>query len=174
MQAMKNAESAGIAAVAGGMAEANVAIIATFYIALLFGLAGVIIGLVRAFTRTATASPAGWFYVVTGIMGLAPVVTLWQAQSLLIEVLVGHNQEGVASVASQITVCLMLTLLLAAFGALVLLAASVLPLPGFMRANLKWSPAVFLLVMELVLILLVVIYHMRTYWFYQVRLNERF
>ncbi|MEK6336176.1 MAG: hypothetical protein AABM67_14705 [Acidobacteriota bacterium] len=174
MQAMKNAESAGIAAVAGGMAEANVAIIATFYIALLFGLAGVIIGLVRAFTRTSTASPAGWFYLVTGIIGLAPVVTLWQAQSLLVEVLVGRIQEGIGVVANQITVCLLLTLTLAVIGAVILLVASLVPLPRFMRAKLKWSPAVFLIVMELVLVLLVVIYHMRTYWLYQVRLNERF
>jgi len=174
MQAMKNAESAGIAAVAGGMAEANVAIIATFYIALLFGLAGVIIGLVRAFTRTTTASPAGWFYLVTGIVGFAPVVTLWQAQSLLVEVLVGRIQEGVASVASQITLCLMLTLALTVIGAVILLVASLVPLPRFMRAKLKWSPAVFLVVMELVLILITVAYHMRTYWFYQVKMNERF
>ena len=173
-QAMKNAENAGIAAVGGGMSEANVPIIATLYIALLFGLAGVIIGLVRAFSRTTTTSPAGWFYLLTGILGFLPVLTLWQAESLLIEALVGHNPDGIASIASQITVFLMFTLLLAVFGALVLLAASIVPLPRFMRAKLKWSPAVFLVVMELALILITVAYHMRTYWFYQLKMNERF
>ena len=173
-QAMKNAENAGIAAVGGGMSEANVAIIATLYVAILCGLAGVIIGLVRAFSRTSTASPAGWFYLLMGIIGFLPVLTLWQAESLLIEALVGHHQEGIASVANQITVCLMLTLALAVIGAVILLVASLVPLPQFMRAKLKWSPAVFLVVMELALILITVAYHMRTYWFYQLKMNERF
>ena len=42
MQAMRNAEAAGIAAVAGGMSEANLAIIVTFYLAIFVGFAGII------------------------------------------------------------------------------------------------------------------------------------
>lgn len=174
MEAMKAAESAGIAAVAGGMSEANVAIIGTLYLAIFVGLAGLIIGLVRAFSRTTTASPAGWFYLVAGAIGLAPMLTLWQAQSLLIEVLVGRAGPGMAAVAEQITTCLILTLGFAAIGGLILLAASVVPLPAFLRAKRKWSPAVFLLIMEVAIIVMTVAYHMRTYWFYQVKFNERF
>jgi len=174
MQAMRNAEAAGIAAVAGGMSEANLAIIVTLYLAIFVGFAGIIIGVVRVFSNPTTASPAGWFYLVAALIGFAPMMTLWQAESLLIEVLVGRTQTGVAGVASQITVCLMLTLGLAVIGGVILLAASVVPLPAFMKAKRKWSPAVLLLIMELALIVLTVAYHMRNYWFYQVRINERF
>jgi hypothetical protein len=174
MQAMRNAEAAGIAAVAGGMSEANLAIIVTFYLGIFVGFAGIIIGVVRVFSNTMTASPAGWFYLVAALIGFAPTVTLWQAESLLIEVLVGRTQTGVAGVANQISICLMLTLGLAVIGGLILLVASVVPLPAFMKAKRKWSPPVFLLIMELALILLTVAYHMRNYWFYEVRINERF
>jgi hypothetical protein len=174
MQAMRNAEAAGIAAVAGGMSEANLAIIVTLYLAIFAGFAGIIIGVVRVFSNPTTASPAGWFYLVAALIGFAPMMTLWQAESLLIEVLVGRTQTGVAGVANQITICLILTLGLALIGGLILLAASVVPLPAFMKAKRKWSPAVLLLIMELALIVLTVAYHMRNYWFYQVRINERF
>ena len=174
MQAMRNAEAAGIAAVAGGMSEANLAIIVTLYLAIFVGFAGIIIGVVRVFSNPTTASPAGWFYLVAALIGFAPMMTLWQAESLLIEVLVGRTQTGVAGVANQITICLILTLGLALIGGLILLAASVVPLPAFMKAKRKWSPAVLLLIMELALIVLTVAYHMRNYWFYQVRINERF
>jgi hypothetical protein len=174
MQAIHRAESAGIAAIAGGMSEANLAVVITLYLAIFIGLVGVIMGLVRAFSNVTTASPAGWFYLVAGIIGLAPMLTLWEAESLLIEVLLGRTETGVGAVASQITMCLMLTIGFAIIGCLILLAASVVPLPGFLRAKRKWSPAVFLLIMELALIAMTVAYHMRTYWLYQARLNERF
>lgn len=174
MRAMRTAESAGIAAIAGGMSEANLAVVITLYLAIFVGLVGVIIGLVRAFSTTTTASPAGWFYLVAGIIGLAPMLPLWEAESLLIEVLLGRTEAGLGAIASQITMCLMLTIGFAAVGGLILLAASVVPLPAFLRAKQKWSPAVFLLIMELALIAMTVAYHMRTYWFYQARLNGRF
>lgn len=174
MQAMRNAESAGIAAVAGGMSEANVAIIVSLYLALIVGLAGIIIGFVRCLSITKTASPAGWLFLVMGLIGFAPMLTFWQAQSRLISVLVGLETGGVSEVANNITLLLMLTLGLAGVGCLILLVVSVVPLPTVFRAKRKWSPVVFLVIMELMTVGMTVAYHLRTYWFYQVRINERF
>ena len=174
MQAMRYAESAGIAAVAGGMSEANLAVVLTLYLAIFVGFIGIIVGLVRALTTTTTASPAGWFFVVAGLFGLAPMLTLWQAESLLVGVLTSRSGPGVAAVASQISACLMLTIVLAAVACLVLLVAAVVPLPALMRANGKWTPLVFLVVMELAVIGMTVVYHLRTYWFYQAKMNEGF
>lgn len=174
MQAMRNAESAGIAAVAGGMSEANIAIIVSLYLALIVGLAGIIIGFVRCLSVTKTASPAGWLFLVMGLIGFSPMLTLWQAQSLLISVLVGSATGGVSEMASWITTLLMLTLGLAGVACLVLLVISVVPLPAMFRAKRKWSPVVFLVIMELLTIGMIVAYHLRTYWLYQVRINERF
>ena len=174
MEAMRNAESAGIAAVAGGMSEANLAVVLTLYLAIFVGFIGIIVGLVRAFTTTTTASPAGWFFLIAGLLGLAPMLTLWQAESLLVGVLTSRSGPGVAAVASQISICLTLTIVLAAFSCLVLLVASVIPLPALMRARLKWMPVIFLVLMELAVIGMTVAFHLRSYWLYQAKMNEGF
>ena len=174
MQAMRNAETAGIAAVAGGMSGANLAVVITLYLGIFFGLVGVIIGLVRAFATTTTASPSGWLILVMGLLGFAPLLTLWRAESLLLDVLRSRSGPGIVSVANQISMCLMLTIGLAAVGCVVLLVASVVPLPDVLRAKRKWAPLIFLIVMELALIALTIAYHLRTSWFYQAGLNERF
>lgn len=174
MQAMRNAESAGIAAVAGGMSEANLAVVVTLYLAIFVGLVGVIIGLVRAFSTTTTASPSGWLFLGMGVLGFAPMLTLWRAESLLLGVLTSRSGPGIVSVADQITTCLMLTIGLAAVACVVLLVASVVPLPAVLRAKRKWAPAIFLLIVELALVGMTIAYHVRTYWFYQAKLNERF
>lgn len=174
MGAMKNAESAGIAAVAGGMSEANLAVVITLYLAIFVGLVGVIIGLVRAFSITTTASPSGWLFLIMGVLGIAPMLILWRAESLLLGVLTSRSGPGIVSVADQITTCLMLTIGLAAVGCVILLVASVVPLPTVLRAKRKWAPATLLLIMELALVAMTIAYHVRTYWFYQAKLNERF
>jgi hypothetical protein len=174
MRAMRFAETAGVAAIAGGMSEANLAVVIALYLAIFVGLVGVIIGLVRAFSTTTTASPSGWLILFLGVLAFAPMLTLWRAESLLLDVLTSRSGSGIVSVADQIIMCLMLTIGLAAVGCVVLLVASVVPLPAVLGAKRKWSPVIFLVVMELALISMTVAYHLRTYWFYQARLNERF
>jgi hypothetical protein len=174
MQAMRNAESAGIAAVAGGMSGANLAVVITLYLAIFVGLVGVIVGVVRAFSTTTTASPSGWWILVMGLLGFSSMLTLWRAESLLLNVLTVRSGPGIVSVADQISTCLMLTIGLAAVGCVVLLVASVVPLPAFLRAKRKWAPVIFLVVMELGLVVMTIAYHVRAYWFYQARINERF
>ena len=174
MRAMRMAAAAGIAAVAGGMSEANMAVVIALYLAIFVGLIGVVIGIVRAFSTTSTASPSGWFYLVAGGLGFAPMLTLWWAESLLLDVLTSRSGPGLVSVADQISTCLMLTMGLAAIGVLILLVVSVVPLPAALRAKQKWSPLIFLVIMELALIGMTIAYHVRTSWFYQAMLNERF
>jgi hypothetical protein len=174
MQAMRNAESAGIATVAGGMSDANLAVVITLYLAIFVGFFGIIVGLVRGFSNTTTASPSGWLFLVMGLLGLAPTVTLWEAESLLLGVLITPSGQGIVTVAGQITTCLMLTIGLAALGCVVLLVASVVPLPAVLQAKRKWAPVIFSFVMEVALIWITVAYHMRTAWFYRTRLTERF
>ena len=174
MRAMRNAGSAGIAAVAAGMTEANLSVVIALYLAVFVGLIGVVIGLVRTFSTTTTASPSGWLFLVMGGLGFAPMLALWRAESLLLDVLSSRSGPGVVSVADQISACLMLTIGMAAIGCLILLVASVVPLPAVLRAKRKWAPLIFLVLIELALIAMTVAYHVRTYGFYQARLNERF
>lgn len=169
MQAMRNAEAAGIAAVAGGISEANIAIIVTLYLAVFVGMAGLIIGIVRTFSPTKTATPSAWFVMIAGALGLFPMFALWSAQSMLLDVLFGRTPPagGVAAVASQISLLLMVTIISAVIIMLILLASSVIPLPGIFRAKHKWAPVVALVLMEIVLIAMTVGYHWRTSWLYE-------
>lgn len=167
LRAMRNAESAGISAVAGGISEANVAILVTLYLAIFVGGAGVVIGLVRLFTTTTTASPSAWYYLIAGILGLMPMFALWRAQSLLLDAIIPSlTGAGVSEVAGQITLFAIAAIVLGVVSILVLLASSFVPLPAILRGKRKWAPLITLLVMETAIIAMTVVYHLRTAWLY--------
>src|SRR6185295_7238088 len=99
MRAMREAETAGIGAISRGLSEANLVIVVTLYLAIVVGFIGIVIGFARMFMTITTASPSAWFYLITAILGFAPMLALWQAQSLLLEVMFARstNTETVAS-----------------------------------------------------------------------------
>jgi hypothetical protein len=167
LRAMRNAESAGIGAVAGGISEANVAILVTLYLAIFIGGAGVVIGLVRLFTTTTTASPSAWYYLIAGLLGMAPMFALWRAQSLLLDAIIPRlTGAGVSDVAGQITLFSIVAIVLGGVSILILLASPFVPLPAILRAKRKWAPLIALLVMETAIIAMTVVYHLRTAWLY--------
>ncbi|MCM3871846.1 MAG: MotA/TolQ/ExbB proton channel family protein [Pyrinomonadaceae bacterium] len=91
-QAMRNAETAGIAAVGIGISEANLPVLVGLYFAIFLGVIGIIVIVVRCFMSTTTASPSAWFFLVAGALGLIPLVLLWEAESLLIQAISpGYN-----------------------------------------------------------------------------------
>lgn len=166
MQAMRNAETAGIAAVAAGVSETNIAILVSLYLAIAVGFIGIVVAFIRLFTSTKTGSPSGWFYLITGVIGLVPMFALWQAQSLLLEVIFGMS-SGVVTVASQINLLLMLTISMAAVSILTLLVSTFVPLPRVLRAKRKWAPLIVLVLVEIAVIAMAVAYHLRTAWLYR-------
>lgn len=167
LRAMRNAEGAGIGAVAGGISEANIAILVTLYLAIVVGGAGVVIGLVRLFTTTMTASPSAWYYLIGGILGLTPMFALWYAQSLLLDAIFPQSVgAGVSEVAGQITLFSIVAMVLGVVSILILLVSSFVPLPAVLRGKRKWAPLVTLLVMETAIITMTVVYHLRTAWLY--------
>lgn len=167
LRAMRNAEGAGIGAVAAGISEANIAILVTLYLAIVVGGAGVVIGLVRLFTTTVTASPSGWYYLIAGILGLMPMFALWYAQSLLLDAIFPQSVgAGVSEVAGQITLFSIVAMVLGVVSILILLVSSFVPLPAVLRGKRKWAPLITLLVMESAIIAMTVVYHLRTAWLY--------
>jgi len=166
MQAMRNAETAGIAAVAAGVSETNIAILVSLYLAIVVGFIGIVVALIRLFTSTRTVTPSAWFYLITGVIGLVPMFALWQAQSLLLEVIFGMS-SGVVTVASQINLLLMLTISMAAVSILTLLVSTFVPLPRVLRAKRKWAPLIVLVLVEIAVIAMAVAYHLRTAWLYR-------
>jgi hypothetical protein len=171
MRAMRNAESAGIAAVAGGMSEADLAILIALYLAVVVGFAGIVVAVIRTQVTTTTVSPSGWFHLIASVLGFVPVALLWQAESLLIEVL--SPRGGVVTVASRIDLLLTLTPIAATVSVLTLLAASVLPLPSGFGAKRNYASLLILVLMELALVGMAVAFQIRTSWFYRVRFTER-
>lgn len=167
LNAMRNAEGAGIGAITGGISEANIAILVTLYLAIFVGGAGVVIGLVRLFTTTTTATPSAWYYLVAGTLGLVPMFALWQAQNLLLDTIFAPTPgAGVSEVAGQITFFSIVATVLGVVSVLILLVSSFIPLPKILRAKRKWAPFILLLVMETVIIVMTVVYHLRTTWLY--------
>ena len=167
LRAMRNAEGAGIGAVAAGISEANLAILVTLYLGIIVGGAGVVIGLVRLFTTTTTASPSPLYYLIAGILGLLPMFALWYAQSLLLDAIFPNSAgAGVSGVAGQITLFSIVAIVLGGVSILILLASSFVPLPAILRAKKKWAPLIALLVMETAIIAMTVVYHLRTAWLY--------
>lgn len=167
LRAIRNAEGAGIGAVAAGISEANLAILVTLYLAIFVGAAGVVIGLVRLFTTTTTASPSGLYYLIAGILGFVPMFALWYAQSLLLDAIFPQSTgAGVSEVAGKITLFSIVAIVLGGVTILIVLVSSFLPLPAILRGKRKWAPLISLLVMESAIIAMTVVYHLRTAWLY--------
>jgi hypothetical protein len=172
INAMRTAEAAGIGAVAGGMAEAHLPIVVSLYLAVFVMAIGVLVMMLRAVTNTATVSPSGWFFAIMAMLGLIPLATAWEANSLLIQTLTGHGNISIA--APTIQTFVILTVVAAGLCSLLLLAAVVVPLPSFLRARRHWMPAVVLVVLEIALIGLAIGFQMHMTWLHGVGLRESF
>lgn len=172
-QGLRNAETSGMAAITGGISEANLAILITLYLGVVVGLGGVVIGLVRMFTTTVTASPSAWYYLIAGLVGVTPMFAHWHAQSLILDVIFARTmpEGGVAAVASQVTLSTIIAIIIGGLSILILMASAFVPLPVILRAKRKWPPLIMLLVMETVIIAMTVAYQLRTAWLYAEQQN---
>ena len=171
--AMKGAENAGIGAVGLGMYEANLPVLIGLYVAIILGVFGIIVIAVRCFMSTTTASPAAWFFVVASGLTFIPLFLLWEAESFLIQGIT-PGTGGIIQVASTMQLCLTLTLVTAATFALILLVASLVPLPSFFKAKRNYAPLIVLVLMEALLIGMAVAFQVRTSWFYQAGMRGHF
>ena len=170
LEAMRNAEAAGIAAVAGGMAEANLAMTIALYFGLSIGFIGVVVMAIRAFAVTTTASPSAWFFALAGLLTLVPLVFLWTGQSFFLGGLRGGN---ISLVASNIFLFLRLAVGGCAVLAPSLLIAAFIPLPPVFRAKNKWAPVIILVLIAIVMIGTAVVFQMRTSWLNQASAAEQ-
>ena len=172
LEAMRYAESAGVAAVAGGLAEADLAVVVALCLAVFIGFIGIVILIVRSFMSTTTASPSAWFFLITGILSLISPLLLWETQSLMVQAIT-PGSGGIVHFASSIRLCLLLTLVTSAVFTLLFLVASLIPMPSVLRAKRKFASILILVLMELVLIGTAVAFQVRTSWLQQVKAVER-
>lgn len=170
LEAMRNAEAAGVGAVAGGMSEANFAMTVALYFGVFIGFIGVVLMAIRAFTSTTTASPSALFFVIAGVLAIFPLAFLWEAQSLFLE---GVTTSNISLLAPSLVAYLRLTIISAGVFAPILLVASFVPLPLLLRAKRKWAPLVVLLVIQCAIIGTAVVFQMRTAWLHRASVMER-
>ena len=168
--AMQDAGSAGIAAVAGGIAESNLFMLIALYLAIVCGVAGILVFVIRLLMETKTISPSSWFFVVAAVLGLLPSLLLWTAESLLIGAVAQHS--GIVKVAAPINWLSILSMIAAPFSILLLLAGSVWPLSS--QSKRRWGPLAALVLVNLLLIVVAVAFQVRYSWLYQVKELERF
>jgi hypothetical protein len=173
MRATRTGEAAGLSAVARGMAEANLPISLTLYFATAVGMIGIIVAVVRLFTINITASPSAWFFLIAGCIGLAPLLLLWQSETIFIQA-ISPGSGGIARAASSIQLWLTLTIIFAFIADSILLIASLVPLPAVMRTRRSYAPLLVMVLMEAGLIGMAVAFQTRTSWLQQMRFSGRF
>lgn len=171
MRALRYAEGAGVAAVMGGLAETNIPLLVTLYFSILVGLAGIVVVVVLR-KSTQAALPSAWFFLLAGLIGLLPVCLFWKAESLLVQALY-PGSAGVAEVAQRIDLLITLAPIVGLAGSLILLVASLMPLPAFLRAKRLLAALLILIMIELGLIGMAVAGTMRISWFLKVKETER-
>jgi hypothetical protein len=172
---MKAAEGTGLSAITGGLSEVNLAVLIGLYVAIFFGVAGIVVSFVRLMAAKTTVSPPAWFFLIGGGLGLVPAALLWQAESIVIQVVSPAARNvangNVADTAATVASLLILTVVVAALSVVGLLAGSVWPLSS--RSRPRWAPLVALSVLEVVLIVAAVAFQVRTSWLHKVAVTER-
>jgi len=172
LRAMRSAEAAGVSAVAGGLAEANLPIIIAIYFGIVVGFVGLIVGIVRTAISVRTASPAAWFFLLIGVLSFIPTALFWEAQSILTNTIASRG--NVSLVATSINLCLTLTLISTAVLGLLFLVATIVPLPASFRTKRSYGPLIVLVLMEMALIGMTVLFQLHNSWLYEARQTERF
>ncbi len=150
---LREAETAGIGAVMGGMKEAAVPVIISLYLAAICGIAVIIFLIARMFMQTKTASPPFWFFAVGWILCLVPAALFWKAQWLVIEVLSPGSSVsagGIGGVGAEISQWLMLSVIAAPVVFILLVVISVIPFSS--KSDPKWSSLIAAAMIEILLI----------------------
>ena len=172
MMGIENAGAVGLGSVVGGMSEASFLTVVALYFALIVGVIGIVVMIIRLLMITTTASPSGWFYLMASGLSYVPLALFWHVDSLLAQGISGRR--GVIEVASTIKLGLALTPITAVAIGLILLVVSVVPLPSVLRAKRRWAPILVLVLMELAMIGMAIAFQMRTSWFHRVANGESF
>jgi len=152
-QGLRTAETAGVVAVMNGMKQAALPVTISLYLAAFFGIAVIIVLVVRMFVQTKTTSPPLWFFAVGGILCLVPAVLFWKTELLVIEVLSPGSSiggAGISGVASNISWMLLASMAAAPVAVVIIFVLSVLPFSS--RSGPKWGSLLMTIVVEITLV----------------------
>ena len=171
MQAMREAENAGIGAVLMGLAESTLPALGSLYLGAFCGFIVVVVLIIRMIMQTKTASPPGWFFILCGFFFLVPTGLFFEAESMIIEILTAPaSSMGIAEVASNISLLLILSVASALFVFILLLVMSVVPFST--RSKPKWGSLITAVLVEFLIIIAVTAFQLRYLWLSKTGLSE--
>lgn len=171
LRALRNAENAGITVVLVSLAESTVPALASLYLAAFCGFIVIIVLIARMLMQTKTASPASWFFVLCGFLFLVPAGLFFEAESMIIEVLTTPvDSAGIAGVASNVNLFLILSIASTLFTFIFLLVMSVIPFSTSSKP--RWSPLIIAILIEILIIAAAIAFQLRFLWLYKAGLSE--
>ena len=171
LRALKANETAGRIAVLNALAESTVPALGSLYLGVIGGLIVIVVLIIRMFMQTKTASPSSWFFILCGFLFLVPAGLFFEAESMIIEVLTAPaSATGIAGIASNVSLFLILSVALALFVFLLMLVISVVPFSA--RSKPRWSPLICAILVELLIIAAAVAFTLRFLWLYNAGLSE--
>lgn len=166
LQVLGQNETAGLYAISGGLIESTYPVLIALYLAALLGFGVIVMLIVRMVMQTQKASPSSWFFLLGGLLCLAPAVLFLEAESLIIEVLINPQPSiGIATIASNISLLSILSIVSALAAFLIVIVLSVLPFSS--RSKPKWSPLIAALLVEILIIGLAIFFQLRLLWLYK-------
>jgi hypothetical protein len=165
MRALEENETAGIEVVLAVLAESIYPVLGSLYLQIFLGIAIFAVLIARMVMQTKTASPAGWFFILSGILCLIPIVVLAEAQSMIIEALIIPTSADISAIGSTVALLLILTMAALPIIFIILLALSVIPFSTKKRP--RWSPLIAAVFVEILIITAAVFFQLRLLWLFQ-------
>jgi hypothetical protein len=159
MNTLRAVENAGIAAVAGGLAEYTWFPLGFLYAAAALGVVAICVAIGRLVVETKTASPSGVSYLVLGLLSLVPLAFVWQAGSLIISVIGGTASGEPGEWGERVAAYCVYALIATPIVLVILLAWSLIPFKA--KPGRRFGPIVALVVMEIALVAVAVMFQLR-------------
>lgn len=157
--AIRQSETAGIGAVATGLAEMGMLPLVFLYGAAALGVVAICVAIGRLVIQTKTASPSGISYLVLGILSLVPAAFAWQAGSIIISLLDGTTEYGLGESGSAVASYCWATLISTPVVLFVLLAWSLIPFKA--KPGRRFGPLICLILVEILLVTVAVAFQLR-------------
>jgi TonB family protein len=158
LNALRQAENAGYAAIFTGVSEIEFVVAGVLIFAAVLCGVGILVCAIRLFTTNTTASPPGLLFLMTGVLSLVPAFALHYILHTIKGVVVSADQTngGISGIAGTITAVTWFAIGSAILIAIVMLAFSFIPFSS--RPGKKSSPLVCLVLAEIFLAILIGIY----------------
>ncbi len=150
LDALRNAETAGMIAFFRGTSEIELAMGIMLGISAALGACGILVSVIRMFTTNTTASPPGVMYLVVGLLSLVPPFAVHYALHTMEHAVMTGVEGGISSVGATVTALSYFAPVAAFVMIIVLLAFSFVPFTS--RAGRKFSSLIFLIVVEIAIL----------------------